>query len=125
MDRAAGASTVLERSRVLTAVLQALADAMASGDAATVLDCEASLRAAVAPRGSDVQARLDPEARAALGDDIARCRAALVRCRALGATHRHVTDATLAALGRHGGYGPHGAVTSPRPTRGTDVRVRG
>jgi hypothetical protein len=124
MDPAARATPVLERSRALTAALQTLAGTLAAGDPVAVLDCESTLAAALAPRVA-TGAPLTPADREALRLEIQRTRAALLRCRSLGATHRHLTDATLAALGRHGSYGPQGGASTPRPTRGLDLRARG
>lgn len=124
MDRSAPASAVVDRSRALTAALQTLAETLAAGDPAAVLDCETLMSAALAP-APPIDAALTPADREALCVEIPRTRAALRRCRSLGATHAQLTDATLAALGRHGGYGPQGSASAPRPTRGLDLKAQG
>lgn len=107
-------------ARDLRVALDALAAALAGGDAQAILACEPGLQAAIAVRAIGLAAEAD---RAAVISDIAAARAALARCRAIGTASAQVAGVTLDQLGRTTGYGRHG-VGSPRSPRGHDLHAR-
>lgn len=106
------------RARDLRVALEGLAVALAGGDASAVLDHEPAVQAALAP--CDGAPALTDEARAQAVRDLDAARAALARCRALGAANAVLLGATLDALGRSAGYTRHGAEAA-RPTRSADL----
>jgi len=107
----------------LRAALDQLAAAMLLGDADEVLAVEPVLQVAVSRQIATIASLASTERDVVL-HEIARARAALARCRALGAGAALVTGATLAALGRAPFYSRHGAGTSRDPRRrGLKARV--
>lgn len=111
-DVAAGLRTALDQ----------LAAAMTLGDADAVLAVEPVLQAAVS-RQATTMATLAATERDVVLHDLASARAALARCRALGAGAALVTGATLEALGRTPFYSRHGAGASRDP-RGRGLKAR-
>jgi hypothetical protein len=112
---------VLGQARALRAALEDLAGALSRGDAPRVLAAEPALQAALAavdPAG--VGTREDRDAAAI---ELAAARAALARCRAIGAANAELTGVTLDVLGRTGSYSRHGA-GQPRGPRGRDLHAR-
>lgn len=113
------AATVPEQARALRQALEALATALDSGDSTSVLAQQAALQAALrAAPGA-----LDAAYRDAVRHDLLATRAALTRCRAIGAATADLTRITLEALGRTGAYSRHGAGASGGP-RGRDLHAR-
>ncbi len=114
----------------LRTALDQLAAAMAGGDIDAVLAAESALQAATEPpphaaaAGGLATVVADPASRARLLNEIAGARAALARCRVLGAGAARLVDVTLAALGGAPSYGRHGAGPSRGlPRRGLEARV--
>ncbi len=115
------AADVLGQARALRAALEDLAGALSRGDAPGVLAAEPTLQAALAavdPAGAGT-----PEDRDAAAIELAAARAALARCRAIGAANAELTGVTLDVLGRTGSYSRHGA-NQPRGPRGRDLHAR-
>lgn len=107
----------------LRAALDQLAAAMTGGDADAVLAVEPVLQAAVSRQTATMTSLASTE-RVVVLHHIASARAALARCRALGAGRAAVAAATLDALGRAPFYSRHGAGTSRDPRRrGLKARV--
>ncbi len=115
------ATDVPGQARELRAALEALSTALAGGDLAAVLAAEPALQAAVTMAAT--ADGLSAEARAAATTDLAGARAALARCRAVGAANQELTDVTLDVLGRTGAYSRQGA-GRPRDPRGRDLHAR-
>jgi len=110
-----------DRVRALRVALERLAAALGRGDAAAVLAAEPLLRGALeAGLPDDLALPMD---RTTVADDLAAARAALARCRAIGAASAELTGVTLDVLGRTGSYGRHGA-GQPRGPRGRDLHAR-
>ncbi len=112
------------RVTALRTALQAVGDALVAPAVAPLTAAEAALAAAVAefsPRQSDIEA-LSPADRAALLDEARAARAALDRCRRLGASLSAVVTASLAAQGRGAGYGPRGEAPVQAPAGVLGVR---
>lgn len=116
---ASRAADVSARAGALRHALEALATALDSGDAGAVLAQEGLLQAAL-HRGALPLAGAD---RAAVWHDLVAARAALTRCRAVGAANAELTRVTLEALGRTGAYSRHGA-GAPGGPRGRDLHAR-
>lgn len=114
---------VVAMAAELRAVLDQLAAAMARGDADAVLATEPALQAAVAGRPATRPA-LDAAERALVRHEVAGARAALARCRVLGAGAAQLTEATLAALDGGPSYGRQGAGPS-RGLSGRGLKARG
>lgn len=112
---------VLDQARELREVLEALATALGRGDATAVLASEPALQAAVAADG--LAGALTDEDRPAMAAELQLARAALARCRALGAATAELTGVTLDVLGGIGSYSRHGA-GQPRAPRGRDLHAR-
>ncbi len=106
----------------LRAALEELAAAMTLGDAGGVLAVEPLLQAAVARQVTTMAAVVEAD-RAVVLHELTGARAALARCRALGAGAAELTDATLAALGRAPSYSRHGAGPA-RAERGRGLKAR-
>ena len=112
---------MLGQARALRTALEDLAGALSHGDAAMVLAAEPALQAALTTAQSAVLA--SAEERHAAAGELAGARAALTRCRAIGAANRELTGVTLDVLGRTGPYNRHGA-GQPRGPRGRDLHAR-
>lgn len=114
---------VLDVISRLRASLDAIAAALSQADAARLIAAESELAQALAEAGAT--RTIDTADRHALKAELIRARAALQRCRALGAATTDVAGATLAAHGRLDIYGPSGAITaSPLPGgRGLNTRI--
>lgn len=106
----------------LRAALDQLAAAMTLGDADAVLAVEPVLQAAVSRQTATMTSLASTERDVVL-HELASARAALARCRALGAGAARVAGATLEALGRAPFYSRHGAGTSRAP-RGRGLKAR-
>lgn len=109
------------QARDLRVALEGLAAALASGDASAVLDHEPVVRAALG--APDPAPTLTDAARAEARRDLAGARAALARCRALGAASAVLANATLDALGRSAGYTRQGAEAARLTTPADLARV--
>lgn len=105
----------------LRTVLEGLAGALAAGDATAVLDHEPVLRAALSRTGATPA--LADDHREDTRRDLEAARAALARCRALGAANAVLVTATLDALGRAAGYTRQGAEAALRPHSADLARV--
>jgi len=112
---------VTTQVQTLRRALEGLATALAGRDAGAVLAHEGVLHELVAM--STTSSRAATAADPALAADLAAARAALARCRALGAAHADMTRVTLDVLGRGVGYSRHGA-GAPRSPRGRDLHAR-
>jgi hypothetical protein len=102
--------------------LDAVADAIQGARLADLVSAESDLAAALAAVCGVVAV---PEAeKAALVPELRAARAALGRCRSLGAAIAYVADATMAAHGRHDEYDRAG-LTAPAvcPPARMDVRA--
>ncbi len=115
-------AAVAEVAAGLRAALDALAAAMTRGDADGVLAAEPVLRAAVG-RGVVTTGPLAATDRDLARQELTAARAALARCRALGAGSALVAGATLEALGRTPSYSRVGAGAS-RSLRGRGLKAR-
>lgn len=110
------------RARALRHALEGLAGALMAGDVTAVLGQEAVLSAALnAP--SHASHDDHPEDQLAMVRDLTAARAALARCRALGAASADLTRVTLEALAGPGAYSRQGA-EAPRSPRGRDLHAR-
>ncbi len=107
----------------LRAALEALAAAMTLGDADAVLAAEPALQVAVGRRAQAMTSLASTDCDL-VRQDLTGARAALARCRALGAGSALVAGATLEALGRTPPYSRQGAGSSRSlPGRGLKARV--
>lgn len=95
----------------LRASLEEAADALAHAHLDRLLACEARLEGALLQLPGDA---LSPEVRAAVAGEVERSRAALTRCRRLGAALHDFIRLGLGAQGRGGEYGPRGGSVEPR-----------
>lgn len=98
-----------------------MASALSTPDETALLDAEQRLAAALGDLGG-MTAVVSGE-RAAFAIELARARAALVRCRVLGATAADFVQVALAAQGRSGGY-DRTATPVGLGLRGTGMRGR-
>ena len=115
-------SRVLEATQRLRASLDIVAAALASPDAGALLAAESDLALAVTDAGNI--RGIDRADYNALGAELILARAALSRCRFLGAMATDATRATLAAQGRSGSYGRSGVSTPSNPPSGRDFNTR-
>jgi hypothetical protein len=106
----------------LRSALEALAAALALGDAAGVLAVEPLLEAAVTRQATTLSVIAAAD-RDLLRQELTGARAALARCRVLGASSAQVTEATLAALGRAPSYSRQGAGPASA-VRGRGLKAR-
>lgn len=114
-------SRVLDAILHLRASLDAIAGALAQPDVAHLTTAEAALAQALAEVGAiGIVDRAD---RHRLAAEVIRARAALQRCRILGAMATDAARATLAAQGQSESYGRSGAASTP-PLRGHDFTTR-
>lgn len=115
------AADVLGQARALRTALEDLAGALSRGDAPMVLAAEPALQAAL--MSGSAAAPASGEERDAAAGELAGARAALARCRAIGAANAELTGVTLDVLGRTGSYSRHGAGQLRAP-RGRDLHAR-
>lgn len=115
-------AAVAEVAAGLRAALDALAAAMTVGDADAVLAAEPALQVA-AGRQTGTMTSVASADRELVRKDLTAARAALARCRALGAGTALVAGATLEALGRTPSYSRQGAGAS-RSLRGRELKAR-
>ncbi len=115
-------SRVLEATLRLRASLDAIAGALASPDVARLVAAEADLADALTEVGSI--RGVDRADRHALAAELIRARAALGRCRVLGAVAADAARLTLAAQGRSESYLPSGATAPAAALRGRDFNTR-
>lgn len=101
------ASRVLAAALRLRASLDSVAGALAWPDVTGLLMAESGLASALADLGS--VKRVDPADRAAVAAELIHARAALARCRILGASASDATTLSLAAQGKAAGYNRSGA----------------
>lgn len=105
----------------LADALEAVARALSTPDEAALLAAEQRLAAALGDLGGIAPVVSDE--RAALAGELARARAALMRCRVLGAAATGFVQVALAAQGRSGGYDRMAAPVGLE-LRGTGVKGR-
>lgn len=98
MARSAAIAQVMQ----LAAALEAVASALCAPDAAALMVAEGALAKALA--GAEHAPAVEPHDRAAMAAGLARARAALARCRILGAAASDLVQVSLAAQGRAAGY---------------------
>lgn len=115
-------SRVLEATLRLRASLDAVAAALSSPDAGALLAAESEVALAVADVGNI--RGVDRADHNALKAELILARAALSRCRVLGAMATDATRAILAAQGRLGSYGRTGVSTPSTPPSGRDLNTR-
>ncbi len=115
-------AAVAEVAAGLRAALDALAAAMTVGDADAVLAAEPALQVA-AGRQTGTMTSVASADRELVRKDLTAARAALARCRALGAGTALVAGATLEALGCTPSYSRQGAGAS-RSLRGRELKAR-
>lgn len=113
---------VAEVAAGLRSALEQLVGAMALGDIDSVLAAEPMLQAALARQVTTMTAIAAAD-RALVLHELTGARAALARCRVLGAGAAQLTDATLAALDRVPSYSRQGAGLS-RGWRGRGLKAR-
>lgn len=94
---------VAELQRIRWA-LTSLADALAAGRHELVTEAETRLSAALEVARPAGHSAVDPQARAELRSEVAGARAALDRCRRLGASLTAFVRCSLEAQGRCGAY---------------------
>ncbi|MEP7118933.1 MAG: hypothetical protein ABI880_15190 [Acidobacteriota bacterium] len=115
-------ANVADVAAELRLALEMLAAAIIIGDADGVLAAEPLLQAAVA-RQATAMTTIASADRDLVTKDLLDARAALARCRALGAGRALVAAATLDALGRAPSYSRHGAGPT-RSLRGRRLKAR-
>jgi hypothetical protein len=106
-----GVADYVQSAATLRGSLEDAADALAAADLDRLLTCESRIHAALTHLASS---KLTAEARARLAEEIAGARAALARCRRLGAALNDFVHIGLAAQGIGDGYGPKGVGLSAR-----------
>jgi len=112
---------VLDATLRLRASLDLVAGALAWPDATALLAAEAGLAAALADLGS--VRSVDPSDRTAIVAELIQARAALARCRVLGASASDAATLSLAAQGRAAGYDRAGVITSRATLRGAALKA--
>lgn len=95
-------SPAIARAVRLAAALEAVASALSTPDDAALLAAEQRLAASLVDLGG--MTAVASGERAAFATELARARAALARCRVLGAAAADFVQVALAAQGRSGGY---------------------
>jgi hypothetical protein len=113
---------VIEAALRLRASLDAVAGALSQPDLAGLVAAEADLAAALADIGS--VRTVDRADRHALAAELILARAALSRCRVLGAVATDAAKYSLAAQGRADDYGRSGNTAAALPLRGLDFDTR-
>lgn len=106
----------------LAAALEAVASALSAPDNSALMAAEQKLAAALAEL-NHVTAVASGD-RAAIAVELTRARAALARCRILGAAAADVVQAALAAQGCLGGYDRRAAMPVGPGLRGTGMKGR-
>jgi hypothetical protein len=102
--------------------LEALSDVLLSGDGTALVNMEERL--ALALDGLAKDDHIDGPDRIAVAGALLGARAALVRCRALGAAIGHVTEATQIARGQQATYDHAGLAASRGELRGFSIDAR-
>ncbi len=103
--------------------LEALSNVLISGDGTTLVAMEERL--ALAVDALSKHDRIDGSDRPPLAAAVLGVRAALLRCRTLGAGIAHVAQATLAARGQQANYDHHAGVSAAsQSVRGISVDAR-
>jgi len=113
---------VLAATLRLRASLDEVAAALAWPDAAALLAAESRLAAALIELGS--VRTVAPADRSGIAIELIRARAALARCRVLGAAAGDVSALALAAQGRATGYNRNGATAPRGAMRGSGLKAR-
>jgi hypothetical protein len=115
-------SRLLAAALRLRASLDSVAGALALPDESALLAAESGLAAALADLGSVRQ--VDPADRAAIAAELQQARAALARCKILGASLSDAATLSLAAQGKAAGYNRGGMTAAPRAAvRGAGLRA--
>ncbi|OFW46047.1 MAG: hypothetical protein A3J29_18990 [Acidobacteria bacterium RIFCSPLOWO2_12_FULL_67_14b] len=114
-------SPTLDVACRLGSALDAVAAALASADVTALVKAEEGLAGAVANMGGANAVELGE--RTALFVELARARAALARCRILGAAAVDAVQATLVVQGRSGDY-DRSAMPARVGVRGAVVKAR-
>lgn len=114
-------SRVLDAALRLRASLESVAGALAVPDVAALLAAEAGLAAALADLGS--VRRVEPADRVAIAAELTHARAALARCRVLGASASDVATLALSAQGKAAGYDRAGVTASRGALRGAALKA--
>ena len=112
---------VLDATHRLRASLDLVAGALAWPDATALLAAESGLAAALADLGT--VRFVDPADRAAIVAELIQARAALARCRVLGASASDAATLSLAAQGRAAGYDRAGVTNSRATLRGAALKA--
>jgi hypothetical protein len=111
---ATGVPDYVQAAATLRHSLEDAADALGNADLARLLDCESRIHAALTHLACS---RLRADARAPLAQEIVMARAALARCRRLGASLNDFARIVLSAQGLDDGYGRR------RADGGADLRT--
>jgi hypothetical protein len=114
-------SRVLDAALRLRASLDSVAGALALPDVSALLMAESGLSSALADLGS--VSRVDPADRTAIAAELLQARAALARCRVLGASASDAVTLTLAAQGKAAGYTRVGTSKSGAAMRGAGLKA--
>jgi hypothetical protein len=114
-------SRVLDAALRLRASLDTVAGALALPDETALLAAESGLATALADLGS--VRHVDPADRMAIAAELRQARAALARCKILGASMSDATTLSLAAQGKAAGYDRGGVTRSRAVVRGTGLRA--
>lgn len=112
---------VLDATLRLRASLDLVAGALAWPDATALLAAEAGLASALADLGA--VRHVDPADRAAIVAELIQARAALARCRVLGASASDAATLSLAAQGKAAGYDRGGITISRGALRGAGLKA--
>jgi len=112
---------VIDATHRLRASLDAVAGALAWPDATALLAAESGLAAALSDLGS-VRV-VDPADRVAIVAELIHARAALARCRVLGASASDAAMLSLAAQGKAAGYDRAGNTRSRVTLRGAALKA--
>lgn len=115
-------SRVLDAAVRLRASLDLVAGALASPDLATLVAAESGLAAALYDLGS--VSRVDAADRPLIARELVAARAALARCRVLGAAAADAATLSLAAQGKAAGYTRAGATAPRTSVRGSGLKAR-
>jgi len=115
------ASRALDAALRFRASLDSVAGALALPDETALLAAESGLASALADLGSI--RHVDPADRAPIAAELKRARAALARCRVLGASACDAATLSLAAQGKAAGYDRAGATRSRAALRGAGLKA--
>lgn len=114
--------SLLTGAKRLRAELEALSYVLLSADGPALVNMEERLAGALDALSKDDH--IDGPDRLAVEDELLGARAALVRCRILGAGITHVTETALIARGQQATYDHAGLAASRGEVRGVSIDAR-